>query len=70
MDNRKIFQYVKRVKTRLWSIMSKDRLSGMCMMDDHREKINLNENTFIEDVINKFGIKRRNLQFLFSGNET
>jgi hypothetical protein len=34
------------------------------MMSLHREKVNANKNTFIQDVINMFGIKRRNLQFL------
>lgn len=47
--------------------MSKDRLSGLCVTS---ERIHLNKNTSIEDVINKFDIKRRNLQFLFYGNKT
>lgn len=50
--------------------MSEDRLSGLCMMSVHHEMIILNKKTFIEDMINKFRIKRRNLQFLFSNNET
>jgi len=47
------------------STMSKDRLDGLCMISVHREKIDDKKDEYIEQVINIFGVKKRNLQFLF-----
>lgn len=69
MCDRKNCLYIKNNENP-FSIMSEDPLNGSCMMSVHRERINLNKNSFIENVINTYGIKRRNLQFLLSGNET
>ncbi|CAI6359528.1 unnamed protein product [Macrosiphum euphorbiae] len=52
---------------RTWtrSTMSEDRLYGLCMISVHREKIDDKKDEYIEQVINIFGVKQRNLQFLF-----
>ncbi|KAF0755562.1 zinc finger MYM-type protein 1-like, partial [Aphis craccivora] len=63
------FSTLRRVKTWLRSTTEEDRLNGLCMMSLHRERVNANKDTFIQDVINMFGIKRRNLQFLFTDTE-
>lgn len=49
------------------SSMSEDLQNGSCTMSVHRERIHLNETTFIENAIDTYRIKRRNVQFLFSG---
>lgn len=59
------FSTLRRVKTWLRSTMSDERLSGLCMLSVHREKINKNKQIFIEKVIEKFGSETRRLQFLF-----
>jgi len=41
----------------------------LCMMSLHRERVNANKDNFIQDVINMFGIKRRNFQSLFTDTE-
>ncbi|CAI6354144.1 unnamed protein product [Macrosiphum euphorbiae] len=63
------FSTLRRVKTWLRSTTGEDRLNGLCMMSLHRERVNANKDNFIQDVINMFGIKRRNLQFLFTDTE-
>jgi hypothetical protein len=63
------FSTLRRVKTWLPSIAEEDRLNGLCMMSLHRERVKENNDTFIQDVINMFGIKQRNFQFLFTDNE-
>jgi len=60
------FSILRRVKTWLRSTTEEDRLNGLCMMSLHRERVNANKDTFMQDVINMFGIKRRNFQFLFT----
>lgn len=67
----RIVSTLRKVETWLRSIMSENRLSGLyMMMNPHRKKININKDSFVENVINEFGIKKRNFQFLYSGNET
>ena len=59
------FSTMRRVKTWLRATMADDRLSGLCMLSIHREKINANKAEFMEKVIDEFGRDRRQLQFLF-----
>jgi len=59
------FSTLRRVKTWTRSTMSEDRLDGLCMISVHREKINDKKNEYVEQIINIFGVKKRNLQFLF-----
>ena len=60
------FSTLRRVKTWLRSTMTDNRLSALCMMSVHREKISKDKSQFIETVIDQFGNDRRRLQFLFS----
>jgi len=59
------FSTLRRVKLWLRSTMCEARLSGLCMLSVHREKIKDDEENFISRVINKFGEKERRLVFLF-----
>lgn len=60
------FSTLRRVKTWLRSTMCEDRLSGLCMLSLHRNKVNANLNKFLDDVINKFASAGpRRLQLLF-----
>ncbi|XP_047125152.2 uncharacterized protein LOC124807361 [Hydra vulgaris] len=59
------FSTLRRVKTWLRSTMSNDRLSGLCMLSTHKDKINCNKKDFIDKIIDMFGIDNRRLQFLF-----
>ena len=59
------FSTLRRVKTWLRSTMSNERLSGLCMLSVHREKIRSRKSEFMEQIVNKFGSERR-LQFLFT----
>ena len=60
------FSTLRRVKTWLRSTMTDDRLSALCLMSVHRDKITKNKNMFIDSIIDQFGNDRRRLQFLFS----
>ena len=60
------FSTLRRVKTSLRSTMSNERLSGLCMLSMHREKICSRKSEFMEQIVNKFGSERRQLQFLFT----
>ena len=51
----RLFSTLRRVETWLRSPMSDERLSGLCMMSVHREKINKDEQNFVGSVINRFG---------------
>lgn len=62
------FSTLRRVKTWLRSTMSESRLSGLCMLSVHRQKIANNEEGFITQVIDKFGQDDRRLIFLFDQN--
>lgn len=72
---REYFQYIKKRFIRVQYIKTSidhvwRSLSGLCKMSVHWEKVNLDKNTFIESMINTFGIKWKNLYFLFSVKET
>ena len=60
------FSTLRRVKTWLRSTMSDHRLSGLCMMSVHRQRVNADKTELIKKVIDKFGIEPRRLQFLFN----
>lgn len=59
------FSTMRRVKTWLRSTMADDRLSGLCMLSVHREKVNAKKSEFMERVVDEFGRDHRRLQFLF-----
>jgi hypothetical protein len=59
------FSTMRRVKTWLRATMADDRLSGLCMLSVHREKINANKAEFMEKVVDEFGRDHIRLQFLF-----
>lgn len=61
------FSTLQKVKTWTRSTMSEDRLDGLCMMSVHKAKIDdkIKKSEYINKVIDKFGIKKRNLEFLF-----
>ena len=61
------FSTLRRVKTWLRSTMGDARLSGLCMLSVHREKVdNNNKFVFMDKVIDKFGRDPRRLQFVFN----
>ncbi|KYQ53435.1 hypothetical protein ALC60_00008, partial [Trachymyrmex zeteki] len=60
----RFFSTLRRVKTWLRSTMSESRLSGLCMLNIHRQKI-ANDENFITQVIDKFGQNERKLVFFF-----
>ena len=61
------FSTLRRVKTWLRATMSDERLSGLCMLSVHRDKIMHNrQEAFLNTVVNRFGQSSRRLQFLFS----
>ena len=61
------FSTLRRVKTWLRSTMGDARLSGLCMLSVHREKVdNNNKFVFMDKVIDKFGRDPRRLQFIFN----
>jgi len=62
------FSALRRVKTWLRSTMSESRISGLCMLSIHREKLKHSED-FITHVIEKFGQDSRRLVFLFNEKE-
>jgi len=53
------FSTLRRVKTWLRSTISKSRISSLCMLSIHRQKIANNEENFITQVIDKFGIRMK-----------
>nr|CAB3267958.1 zinc finger MYM-type protein 1-like [Phallusia mammillata] len=59
------FSTLRRVKTWLRTSMSDQRLSGICMLSVHRDKIKQQKNVLINKIIDKFGRDPRRLQFLF-----
>ena len=58
------FSTLRRVKTRLRSTMGDARLSGLCMLNVHREKVD--KFVFMYKVIAKFWRDPRRLQFIFN----
>jgi len=63
------FSTLRRVKTWLPSTMSDERLSGLCMMSVHREKISKDKQSFVERVVDRFGSEPRRLQLLFRSGD-
>ena len=59
------FSTMRRVKTWLRSTMSDKRLSGLCMLSVHRDKVNSQKTELMNRVIDNFGRYLRRLQFLF-----
>lgn len=59
------FSTLRRVKTWLRSTMSDERLSGLCMLSVHRDKVNGNKKDFMDKIVDMFGRDNRRLQFLF-----
>ena len=59
------FSTLRRVKNWLRSTMSDTRLSGLCMLSVHRNKVNSQKTELMNRVIDNFGRKPRRLQFLF-----
>lgn len=61
------FSTLRKVNRWTRSTMSEDRLDGLYMMSVHKSKVDdkVTKTEFIEKVINKFGIKKRNLLLLF-----
>jgi len=45
--------------------MSENRLDGLFIISVHREKIDNKNNEYIEQIINIFDVKKRNLKFVF-----
>lgn len=60
------FSTLRRVKTWLRSTIGEDRLSNLCLLSVHRNRVNVKSPSFQEKVIDIFGKKKRNLQFAFS----
>lgn len=58
------FSTLRRVKTWLRSTTGEDRLSSLCLLSVHRTRAKRPD--FEEKVIDLFGRKKRNLQFVFS----
>ena len=59
------FSTMRRVKNWLRSTMSDTRLSGLCMLSVHRNKVNSQKTELMNRVIDNFGREPRRLQFLF-----
>ena len=57
------FNTLRQVKTWLRSTMSSERLSGLCMLSVHRQKVMDRKDAVIKDVTDRFGSERRHLQF-------
>ena len=59
------FSTLRRVKTWLRSTMSDKRLSGLCMLSVHRDKMNSQKTELMNRAIDNFGRDPRRFQFLF-----
>ncbi|KAF0722618.1 zinc finger MYM-type protein 1-like, partial [Aphis craccivora] len=57
------FSTLRRVKTWLRSTITEQRLSGLCILSIHRQKID--DLNLIQGVVDEFSKNKRNLQFLF-----
>ena len=55
------FSTMRCVKTWLRTTMADDRLSRLCMLSVHREKINANKAEFMKKVVDEFGRDNRRL---------
>ena len=59
------FSTLRRVKTWVRSTMGHERVSGLCMLSAHRERIKDNKEQFMATVMNEFGRDKRRLETLF-----
>lgn len=59
------FSTLRKVKTWLRSTMSESRLSGLCMLNTHKQMIADDEEGFLNKVIDKFGQDERRMVFFF-----
>ena len=59
------FSTLRRVKTWLRSTISDRRLSSLCMLSVHRDKVSSQKTEIMNKVIDKFGRNPRQIQFLF-----
>ena len=59
------FSTPRRVKPWLRSTMDDKSLSGLCMLNVHRDKVNSQKSELMNRVIDNFGRDPRRLQFLF-----
>ena len=59
------FSTLRRVKTWLRSTMNDTRLSGICVLSVHRDKVNSQKTELMNRVIDNFGRDPLRLQFLF-----
>ncbi|XP_028145905.2 52 kDa repressor of the inhibitor of the protein kinase-like [Diabrotica virgifera virgifera] len=59
------FSTLKRVKTWIRNTMSKNHLSGLCLLSVHRRKIKENKENFMQKVIDLFAMDTRRIQLLF-----
>ncbi|XP_047109620.1 52 kDa repressor of the inhibitor of the protein kinase-like [Schistocerca piceifrons] len=59
------FSTHRSVKTWLRTTMADNRLSCLCMVSVHRDKIKSEEESFIEIVVDSYGKDPRRIQFLF-----
>ena len=57
------FITLRRVKTWLRSTMSDERLSALCMMSVHKERIQKLKTDFVEEVVKRFSIQDRKIKF-------
>ena len=62
------FSTLRRVKTWVRSTMGHERVSGLCMLSAHRDRIEENKEQFMAKVMNEFGRDRRRLETLFEQN--
>lgn len=62
------FSTLRRVKTWLRSTMIEKRLSGLCMMSVHRERIRSDE-MYVQKVLDLFGQEPRRIAFAFSSEK-
>ncbi|XP_049955142.1 52 kDa repressor of the inhibitor of the protein kinase-like [Schistocerca serialis cubense] len=60
------FSTLWRVKTWLRTTMADNRLSCLCMVSVHCDKIKSEEESFIEKVVDSYGKDPRRIQFLFN----
>lgn len=57
------FSTLRKVKTWLRATTCEDRLNGLCMLSIHKDLIE--QEHFVQEIINKFGENSRKIQFLF-----
>ena len=60
------FSTLHRFKTWLRSTMVENRLNGLCKMSVHRHIIDEMQEQYFINVLNRFALEKRRLQFLFT----